>query len=119
MVTKDEVEKFLSDFKTKLEIFDVHFLDERNKNTQALAELDITSNQRKECLKKLRIEDYSSGPNIDKLDLQLSEYWEFGIQLKKKEIYIKIRIGKSNSSVICISFHPSERKMKYPYKKGR
>lgn len=117
-VKKDEVEKFLSDFKTKLKVFDVHFLDERNKNTQALADLDITHIQRIDYLKELKVENYLSGPNKDKLGINLSDYWEFGIKVKKAEVYIKIRLGKPNGKVICISFHPAERNMKYPFKKG-
>jgi len=118
MVKKDEVEHFLAEFKTKLEIFDIQFLDERNKNTQALADLDITHIQRIEYLKKLKVENYLSGPNEDKLGINLSDYWEFGMKVKKVEVYIKIRLGKPNRKIICISFHPAERKMKYPFNKG-
>jgi hypothetical protein len=118
MVKKDDVEQFLSDFKTKLEIFDVNFLDERNKNTQALADLDITHIHRIDYLKKLKMENYLSGPNKDKLGFNLSDYWEFGMKVKKTDVYIKIRLGKPNGKVICVSFHPAERKMKYPFKKG-
>jgi hypothetical protein len=115
---KDDVEHFLAEFKTKLEIFDIVFLDERNKNTQALADLEITPIQRIEYLKKLKVENYLSGPNKDNLGISLSDYWEFGIKFKKVDIYVKIRMGKPNRSVICISFHPAERKMKYPFLKG-
>jgi hypothetical protein len=40
------------------------------------------------------------------------------MKVKKAEVYIKIRLGKPNGKVICVSFHPAERKMKYPFKKG-
>lgn len=118
MSRKDEVKKFLSDFLTKLKIFDIFFLDERNKNTQALADLDITPLQRIDYIRKLKVENYSSGPHKDKLDFNFSDYWEFGIKVRKVEVYIKIRLGIPNRRVICISFHPAERKMKYPFKNG-
>jgi len=31
-------------------------------------------------------------------------------------VYIKISMGKENSQTICISFHPSEYPMNYPFK---
>lgn len=118
MIKKDEVEKFLSDFLTKLKVFDIIFLDERSKNMQALADLDITHIQRKDYLRKRKLENYSSGPNKDKLDVNLGDYWEFGIKVKGVEVYVKIRLGKPNGKIICISFHRAERKMNYPFKKG-
>lgn len=43
--------------------------------------------------------------------------WIFGVEIKKKEVYIKISKGMENGMVICHSFHAAERKMKYPFKK--
>lgn len=43
--------------------------------------------------------------------------WVFGIDIKGKEVYIKLSKGLPNGPVICHSFHVAERKMKYPFKK--
>jgi len=59
MTSRSSVEHFLSRFKSKMKIFDVVFMDERAKNTQALADLEITPNSRKEILENLRVQDYS------------------------------------------------------------
>lgn len=115
---KDDVEQFLAEFKTKLKIFHIYFLDDRKKNIQGLADLDITATKRIDYIKNLNVDNYCSGPNKDSLGLNLGDYWEFGIKVKRTEVYIKVRLGKPNSKVICISFHKAERKMKYPFKKG-
>lgn len=41
IATIAEIEQFLQGFKQKVEIFDIIFWDERGKNTDALAALDI------------------------------------------------------------------------------
>ena len=42
MVTKEVVEAFLKEFHQKLKIFSIIFRDDRGKNAQTLAELEIT-----------------------------------------------------------------------------
>lgn len=113
MSTKREVEKFLADFKNKLNVFDVIFKDERGKNAQTLLHLEITPRERKEVIRRLEPEDYSHGPiiNYNESDADL---WIFGKTIKKHETYIKITMGKTNQPVICISFHISEYPMIYP-----
>ena len=53
MASQSSVEYFLSQFKSKMKIFDVVFMDKRAKNTQALADLEITPNSRKKYSKIL------------------------------------------------------------------
>lgn len=113
--TKDEVSSFLSAFHVKLKCFDIVFRDNRGKNMQALLDLEITPNKRKEIIAGLNTEDYSEGPNADDL-YHISDMWVFGKSEKGQEIYIKISMGAPNSSTICISFHIAERPMSYPYK---
>lgn len=42
MATRREVEEFLSQFKVKLEVWGIVFLDGREKNMRALADINIT-----------------------------------------------------------------------------
>ncbi len=114
MATEDEVRQFLSQFQTKLTIFNIVFVD-REKNRNALMELGITSNMRLEVIKNLVVEDYSH-TITDNLLYGYGEMWVFGKDLNGEEIYIKISLGKANKSTICISFHKAEQKMAYPYK---
>ena len=113
--TKNEVERFLKDFKTKSGIFQIIFLDDRGKNAQALLDLEISSVKRKEIINKLEVEDYSEEPLEEKMR-GILPMWVFGKMVKKQEVYIKISMGLENSNTICISFHPAEYPMNYPFK---
>jgi len=115
MTTKHEVEQFLKEFKTKTSFFQIIFWDDRGKNAQALLNLEITPNKRKEIIGELALEDYSEGPLEEKM-CGILPMWVFGKIVKETEIYIKISMGVPNSNTICISFHPSEYPIKYPFK---
>jgi len=110
-----EVGNFLENFKEKMKIWDVLFRDDRGKNTQTLVELELRPNERKTILESLETKDYSEGP-IDDTLYGGSSMWVFGKIVKQKEVYIKITMGIYGSSVICISFHLAQHKMKYPLK---
>ena len=115
MATKQEVESFLNDFKTKMRFFQIIFLDDRGKNAQAILDLEISPIKRKEIIEKLIVEDYSEGPLEEKMR-GILPMWVFGREVKKTEVYIKISMGKENSQTICISFHPSEHPINYQFK---
>lgn len=112
---REEVQRFLDDFKVKLGMWGVLFQDHRSKNAQTILDLEISTEQRKQVLRELMVEDYSEGPLDDKLYGGAS-MWVFGKTVKKREVYIKISMGTPSSRVICISFHVAEHKMKYPLK---
>ncbi len=116
MASKQEVEKYLKELKTKMEIFGILFLDDRGKNQQTLHDLEISPAIRKEIISSLKIEEYSQGPLDEKMH-GILPMWVFGIQIKKKEVYIKVSMGIENNSAVCISFHIAEHPMNYPFKK--
>ena len=118
MTTKQEVEAFLKELGVKIAVYDILFLDGRGKNQQALLDLEISPNCRKETVLALKIEDYTEGPLEEKMR-GLPPMWVFGKSVKGKEIYIKISMGAPNSNVICISFHVAEHPMTYPFKKQK
>jgi hypothetical protein len=115
MALIDSIKQFLKDFKLKLKIYDIIFLDSRNKNLQTLLDVEIKPMERRKVIENLKAEDYSEGPISDQ-NFVGSELWVFGKQLKNKEIYIKISMGLPNKKTICISFHIAEFPMKYPFK---
>lgn len=115
MTTLQQVESFLNDFKTKAKIFGLFFRDARQKNTQALFDLELTHFKRREIVDSIVAKDYSEGPNDDQLH-GIASLWVFGKTYKKKEIYIKISMGHENNPAICISFHTAEYPMNYPLK---
>ena len=109
-----DVENFLSNFFQKKKVWQIRFVN-RVKNLQALADLEIPPNERIKIIDALQATDYSEGPNKDKMSIE-SAMWIFGKMVKKREVYIKITMGDENEPVICISFHPSESPMRYPFK---
>ncbi len=115
MPAKDEVSKFLKDFKLKMKFWDVLFRDDRGKNSQALAELELRPIDRKKVLEELHVEEYCQGPLEEKL-YGGADMWVFGKSIKRREVYIKINMGFKETSVICISFHIAEHKLDYPFK---
>ena len=68
MVTKDEVQQFLNQLKEKIKVFGIIFRDDRGKNLQTLAELEITPKYRESVIVNLEVKDYSEGPIIDTLN---------------------------------------------------
>ena len=115
MITIEEVQSFLNKFHAKIQVFDVIFRDDRGKNLETLAALEITPNYRKDVIKTLKALDYSEGPILDTLN-NYGEMWVFGKEVKGREVYIKISIGQPNLSTICISFHLAEHPIIYPFK---
>lgn len=96
-----------------MKFWDVLFRDDRGKNAQALVDLELLPIDRKAILETLETKDYSEGPLEEKL-YGGADMWIFGKTIKKQEVYIKITMGAMESSVICISFHLAQHKMKYP-----
>ena len=114
-ITKEQVQSFLEQFHSKLKIYDILYLDNREKNQKTLEELEIIPSYRKVVIESLRTEDYVEGPVIDTLN-KLGEMWVFDKDVKGREIYIKIMLGAANCQTICISFHIAEYPLKYPLK---
>jgi hypothetical protein len=115
MVTKEEVETFLSLFVQKAKVFGIVFRDDRGKNMQTLLELEITPKYREDVIMNLDPDDYLEGPIKDTLHKK-GDMWVFGKGVNGKDVYIKISMGISNSSTVCISFHIAEHRIKYKFK---
>ena len=115
MVTIEEVKAFLDLFNIKAQVFGIRFRNDREKNREALLQLDITPMQRELIVKNLQVQDYVEGPVIDELN-KSGEMWVFGKDVKEREVYIKITLGYENGQTICISFHIAEHPLKYPFK---
>ena len=104
MPTEEEVHAFLQQFHARMKIWNVLFRDDRTKNAQALSVLGIVANNRKAVLEQLTTQDFSEGPMKDGLNSG-PDLWVFGKEVKEHEV------------VFCISFHPSEHPMEFPFKR--
>lgn len=98
-----------------MNIWNVIFRDDRGKNAQTLADLEIRAVDRENTLKALVVKDYSEGPLKDTLH-KGPDMWVFGKVVKGQEVYIKVTMGTPSNPVLCISFHIAEHKMIYPLK---
>jgi hypothetical protein len=115
MATKDEVKQFLKEFLEKKKIWGILYRDDRGKNAQALADLEIRPFERDKVIEALIAEDYCEGPKEEKLH-KGADMWVFGKRFKNKDIYIKVSMGWKGAQVICISFHTAEQNINYPLK---
>lgn len=62
MITKEEVQAFLNQFHTKMNIYGILYRDDRGKNQKTLEELEIVPSYRKVVIESLSVEDYIQGP---------------------------------------------------------
>lgn len=113
--TKGEVEAFIRQFKPKLQIWGILFLN-REKNTNALKSLGITPNIREQLIREIEATDY-----IETIHdaLSFGDLWVFGKDFDNVELYIKISIGNPNNKTICISFHEAEFPLRYAFKQHK
>lgn len=121
MASRQDVASFLAEFKTAIEYGEYSFVP-RRKNLQGIVDLGLTLMQAKEIIGKLRVEDYSSGPETDDAD-PTKEVWKFGRDLGETEVYIKLRLalveGKKHVQLAkVLSFHKAKHSLKYPLREG-
>ena len=112
--TKDKVRALLREFRSLVNSKDFYVID-RYENIEGLIALGITEKIRKKELLSLNVLNYSSGPTSD--EDHPGEVWIFGKTVRSKEVYIKLKISQQSrfNKAICISFHPAERPLDYPF----
>ena len=85
-------------------------------NAQTLGDLGCTIADVRDTLLSLTVQDYSE-TMFDNRELTGPGFRVFGRSIKKKEVYIKVKIRKrENNDVFCISFHYSQYPISYPFK---
>ncbi len=87
-MTQYDVELFLNEFKVKMQFMDIVFLNDRGKNAQTLAILEIPVKKQKQIIEELNVKDYSEDP-IEGTNFVGSPLWVFGKYIKGYELYIK------------------------------
>lgn len=91
---------------------------ERANTIATVATLGITLQQAKECVLGLTEADYYRGPIPDKSHLG-GEYWEFGVKVEHREVFIKLKVDTVNQVAVCFSFHFPESPIVYPYRREK
>lgn len=121
MATRSEVVEFLNLFKACLQL-DTWHVRQREKNSRAQIDLQLTENERRDILLQIKADDYVDGPKPDDTDAS-KEVWEFGKDVAGTEVYIKLRViedpRKSHvHHALVWSFHPAEHRLRYPLRGG-
>ena len=121
MTVRKDVAAFLHLFKGCVMLGRYH-VRSRAKNRQALLDLDMSAEERRQVLLRLEPEDYVSGPTPDHTNSTL-DVWEFGKTVGGTAVYIKLRVApdpcqKNAHHALVWSFHAAERALKYPLKGG-
>lgn len=97
------------------------YLAHRPENKATLSELGFTHKDVLDTVFNLTTGDYSKGPEPDRN--YRGDCWFFGKVINGKEVYIKLEISRYNNpgdkvdTLYCISFHFSNNKIDYPYKR--
>lgn len=112
-ITLADVNRFLSAFKVKAEIFGIKYRDDRIKNRESLMRLGITGIVREKIVLSVEAIDYSDGPILNTLN-EDGDLWVFGKDYSGVELYIKISLGTDGA--VCVSFHEAEHPLDYPFK---
>lgn len=91
---------------------------DREKNLQALIDLNMTKAERLAVFLGISANDYVGGPEAD-LDAERGGMvWVFGTEYEGIEIYVKLKLDIFGRTKVakCISFHKADYKMSYPFK---
>lgn len=114
-VLRNQVERFLVDFKNLLDTKSEQVMPRRYKNEQTLIRLGLNHSNCVDVLYSLTPDNYYKGPSKD--DYHPGIYWEFGTEVDGNPVYIKIKIASDkhgNDWPVCYSFHAPEFPLKYP-----
>lgn len=116
---RQDVEQFLASFHSATQS-GIYFID-RKKNFEFLLLHGMSDQDRKDVIANLCVEDYFSGPELDKdFPHQPPCIWKFCVTLEGVEIYIKLKLVKDGSIMRAkgLSFHEPEHPIShFPYKR--
>ena len=82
---------------------DTFILANRNKNRNFMLEYGLLTNDIKDIILNLEVDDYYKGPEKDEAGFE-GEIWIFTPSFQDIKLYIKIRLA-NQTLVICISIH--------------
>lgn len=82
---------------------DKFILANRDKNRKFMLEYGLLTNDIKDIILNLEVDDYYKGPEKDDAGFEC-EIWIFTPTFQSIKLYIKIRLAH-NTLVICISIH--------------
>jgi hypothetical protein len=88
----------------------------RKKNLMFITRVGLSIQEVERIICSLSVSNYCSGPDADSSGGRKRDVWVFGVALDTAEVYVKLSLaGEESNSVICISFHESEKPLDYPF----
>jgi len=110
-----QVERFLTDYKDVVSSEGGWYLARRN--LDPLSELGLTEALAREEVVNLSVSDYCEGPTGDDNPQERGNVYAFGKDIDGIEVYIKLKIAYVGDKKIakCLSFHPAEKRLNYPF----
>jgi hypothetical protein len=112
---REQVERFLTDFKEVAGSEGGWYLARRNLNP--LSDLGLTEALAKMEVMDLSVSDYCEGPIGDDNPRERGNVYVFGKDMEANEAYIKLKIAYTGEQKIakCLSFHRAEKRLRYPF----
>jgi len=114
-IEKNEVRKLLKELKRIIRESGLIIIY-KDENIKGRIELGMTIKTLKDEVLSLSVLDYSQGPLYDVQEG--GDLWVFGKEINGKETYMKFKIFLTASGyhAKCLSIHPANKPMKYPFK---
>jgi len=119
-MTKEEVLFFLSEFKRIASTTGIVLIP-RDKTVNGLIDIGITKAMARDELLNLIFQEYSSGPVSDCDLAYTGDVWVFGKMINGVPTYIKLKaeVKGGRECAKCLSFHPAEYVMHFPFSMER
>ena len=123
MPTRQDVARFLADFKATITLGFVHWLPRPAERQHLVGLGGITQNQALEFIKKLTPDNYCKGPEPDDTKPERS-VWIFGCDVYGTEAYIKLALQPDSRKRYVVhgliwSFHCADYPLKYPLREDK
>jgi hypothetical protein len=113
--SESEVVGFLKRFKTQASHSEIQFV-RRKRCLDDIARLGLSRQDAEDIILGLSVTEYAEGPEEDH-DGTPGEIWVFGKETQGQMVYIKLKSDGTNAK--CLSFHPADHTMQFPYARKR
>ena len=101
---RTDIETVLCDVRSAIEAKNYQ-LRPRKRNNDTLAGLGFTIIDAFDSIYELTVDEYDSGPLIDRDDADSPMYWVFKKPIWGRTVYIKLKILEDTNQLVVKSFH--------------
>jgi hypothetical protein len=116
VISKKHIDAFLLKLKLAILKKSTFRIIYTEKNRDYIKTRCITESSIRQLINQLTYRDYHSGPEEDYDPGRTGDIWIFGKESDNEQIYIKLKI--EGKEIKCLSFHPAEEDLNFPFKKS-